>query len=250
MENKPQEIKGEIASILNEIRYAEEPGSILYSGDETLKKGENYFLGANPGGHSDENVGNFADTISNQLYRKNSSSSFNEYFDASWKPGNKIYSKGMAPLQRRIKYLFNAIGIDLRNTLSTNLNFVRSSTLEKFHLDWSDAAEQCWKIHLLLLSVVQPKNIIVFGDDAFNFFKNKMSVNASEDFPVSSVKETKYCSCTKGSLEVYGMKLEIALIKVPHLSRFKIDARGIDYGDKYDCREALNWINGKIEKAA
>ncbi|MBC8221714.1 MAG: hypothetical protein H8E92_03010, partial [SAR86 cluster bacterium] len=51
MENKPQEIKGEIASILNEIRYAEEPGSILYSGDETLKKGENYFLGANPGGH-------------------------------------------------------------------------------------------------------------------------------------------------------------------------------------------------------
>ena len=67
------EIKEEIASILEEIGYAGEPGSILYSGDETLKKGENYFLGANPGGHSDERLGKFADTISNQLCSKNSS---------------------------------------------------------------------------------------------------------------------------------------------------------------------------------
>ena len=246
MENKLKEIKEEIASILKEINYAEEPGSILYSGDETLKKGENYFLGANPGGHSDEKLGKFADTISNQLSRKNSSPSFNEYFDASWKPGKNIYSKGMAPLQRRIKYLFNSLEIDLRNTLSTNLTFVRSSTLEKFHLDWAEAAEQCWKIHLLLLSVVQPRNIIVFGEDAFNFIKNKISAGESEDFPVISSNETKYFSCSKGSLEVGGSKLDITLIKVPHLSRFKIDARGIDQGDRYDCREALNWTAGKV----
>ena len=246
MEKKLNDIKKEIASILEEIGYAAEPGSILYSGDETLKKGENYFLGANPGGHSDEKLGKFADTISNQLSRKNSSPSFNEYFDASWKPGKNIYSKGTAPLQRRIKYLFNSLEIDLRNTLSTNLIFVRSSTLEKFHLDWAEAAEQCWKIHLLLLSVVQPKNIIVFGEDAFNFIKNKISAGENEDFPVISSNETKYFSCSKGSLEVGGLKLYITLIKVPHLSRFKIDARGIDHGDRYDCREALKWTAAKV----
>ena len=91
MEKKLNEIKKEITSILEEIGYAGEPGSILYSGDETLKKGENYFMGANPGGHSDETLGKFADTISNQLSRKNTSPSFNEYFDASWKPGKNLF---------------------------------------------------------------------------------------------------------------------------------------------------------------
>ena len=64
----------------------------------------------------------------------------------------------------------------------------------------------------------------VFGEDAFNFIKNKISAGENEDFPVISSNETKYFSCSKGSLEVGGLKLYITLIKVPHLSRFKIDA--------------------------
>ena len=42
---------------LKEIGFNNQPGSILYSGNETIKKGKFYFLGANPGGHSDQKLG-------------------------------------------------------------------------------------------------------------------------------------------------------------------------------------------------
>ena len=249
MEKKLNEIKKEIASILEEIGYAGEPGSILYSGDETLKKGENYFLGANPGGHSDEQLGKFADTISNQLSRKNSSPSFNEYFDASWKPGNKTYPKGMAPLQKRIKYLFNYLEINLRDTLSTNLNFVRSNRMQNFPYNWNQAAENCWEIHKILLSIVRPEIILVFGDDAYDFMQNKIKLAEYDDFTIHShggAQTYTFC-CLKGSLLLDNIELSnLQLIKVPHLSYLKIDSKGMDYGDAHDTREVLKWVKGKV----
>ena len=52
-------------------------GSVLYSGDETIKKGDWYFLGSNPGGHEDEKG---ADKIEDQLLKENKPKSFNEDF--------------------------------------------------------------------------------------------------------------------------------------------------------------------------
>ena len=247
MKNKLQEIKDEIASILDEIKYAEEPGSILYSGDETIKKGKYYFLGANPGGHSDEALDN--DTISNQLYRINSSPTFNEYFDAIWQPGNKTYPKGMAPLQKRIKYLFNYLEINLRDTLSTNLNFVRSSRMINFPYNWNQAAENCWEIHKILLSIVRPEIILVFGDDAYDFMHNKIKSVEYDDFTIHSYggRQTYTFCCLKGSLLLDNIELSnLQLIKVPHLSYLKIDSKGMDYGDAHDTREVLKWVKGKV----
>ena len=68
-----------------ELGYENKSGSILYSGNETLRKGNFYFLGANPGGHSDQSNSKYPDTILNQVLRKNSYPSFNEYFDGKWK---------------------------------------------------------------------------------------------------------------------------------------------------------------------
>ena len=68
-----------------ELGYENKSGSILYSGNETLRKGNFYFLGANPGGHSDQSNSKYPDTILNQVLRKNSYPSFNEYFDGKGK---------------------------------------------------------------------------------------------------------------------------------------------------------------------
>ena len=107
---------------LNQIGFISEPGSVLYSGNETIKKGKFYFLGANPGGHSDQNLGKYPDTVENQLLRKNTSTDFNEYFDARWQiRGREPSAPGTALLQRRIKFLFQKIDVDLRSVLSTNL---------------------------------------------------------------------------------------------------------------------------------
>ena len=43
-----------ISSLLDQTGLSERPGSLLYSGNETIRKGSYYFLGTNPGGHKDQ----------------------------------------------------------------------------------------------------------------------------------------------------------------------------------------------------
>jgi len=232
---------------LKEIGFSNEPGAILYSGNETIKKGKFYFLGANPGGHSDQKVGKHPDTVENQLLRKNTSSDFNEYFDARWQiRGREPSLPGKALLQRRIKFLFDQINVALREVLSTNLVFVRSATLEEFHLSWNDAARECWKIHEILLSEVCPEIIITYGSEANEYIKDKMVIESEEYFEVVSLNESKYFSITQGILELKNKQIKIKLISAPHLSRFKIDARGMENSDAYDVRPALEWIKKEI----
>ena len=238
-----------IKSKLEEIGFSEKPGSILYSGNETIKKGKFYFLGANPGGHSDQKFGNYPDTVLNQLLRKNSSPEFNEYFDAKWqKRGSKPSQPGRALLQKRIKYLFNYLDINLKEVLSTNLVFVRSPTLEEFNLDWREAADKCWKIHEILLSKVLPEIIIAYGSDAYDYIKNKINIKKESSFEVESTKEIKSFYSTEGLIKTDSEDRLIKLISCPHLSRYKIDAKGKQHGDAYDTRPALDWFRNEISK--
>lgn len=237
---------------LEEIGFSDQPGSILYSGNETLKKSDYYFLGANPGGHSDQDLGKFPDTVLNQLLRKNTTPSFNEYYDARWKNrGRNPSLPGQALLQRRIKYLFNELGIDLKDTLSTNLVFARSPTEQELPLNWLNAANKCWEIHKILLSVVEPKIIIAYGETAYEFLEKKMSIEFRDDtFPVHSENETKFFRYCRGILSLDEIELNpINLIATPHLSRYKIDAKGLDFRDKYDVRPAISWMKKNIRNA-
>ena len=52
-----------ISKKLEEIGFDKELGSILYSGNETLTKGNFYFLGLNPGGNTNMSVSE--DTVMN-----------------------------------------------------------------------------------------------------------------------------------------------------------------------------------------
>jgi len=237
----------QIISKVNEIGIANEPGSILYSGDETVCKGDIYFMGANPGGHSDQFSNEIEDTVKNQLERKYVSSSFNEYFDAQWqRSGGNATPAGQALLQKRIKFLFQNLELNLKKTLSTNLVFVRSPTLEKFHLDWNEAANRCWAVHEILLEEVMPRIMIVFGDEARLYVETKMIIQEEEVFEVKSQNEIKFFHYRKGMIPIKGKSKPLVLLSTPHLSRYKIDARGIDHGDKFDTRPALNWLSRKI----
>ena len=41
---------------------------------------------------------------------------------------------------------------------------------------------------------------------------------------------------------------EICLISTPHLSRFKIDAKGSETNSAYDARTAIDWMNSEKNK--
>ena len=237
-----------LEKIVYNLDYDHKSGSILYSGNETLRKGNFYFLGANPGGHSDQNSNKFPDTIANQLLRKNTYPSFNEYYDAKWeKNGSKTSLPGQSLLQRRIKFLFTKLELDLKNILSTNLVFLRSPTLNKFQLNFNQEAERCWEIHKILLEKVMPKFIIVYGSDATRFICKKMDIHTEDYFKVISANEDKKFSHFNGKLKLDSFELDINLLSVPHLSRFKINAMGKNYGDAYDSQDAIAWMKEKIK---
>lgn len=244
----PQKTIDLIKGKLEELGLDKESGSVLYSGDETIRKGKFYFLGANPGGRSSPSKNEFTDTVIDHLLRNGTPSNCNAYYDATWQQrGNQPARPGGAILQRRIKYFFEAIGVDLKTVLSTNLVFVRSPSIGEFHLSWNEVREKCWEIHKILLSEVQPDIIICYGSDVSYYITSKMNVHRKETYEIVSRNESKFFSVTEGVIDIGNTNKDILLVSIPHLSRFKIDAKGAETNSAFDTRPALEWLRNEIE---
>jgi len=82
----PQIAKTSLAGLLDK------PGSILYSSHETLKPGDVYLLGFNPGGTG----GSPIERSINKLLTNTT----NAYLDESWENQNGVWGNGEAPLQK------------------------------------------------------------------------------------------------------------------------------------------------------
>ena len=68
-----------VEELLLATKLQNERGSMIYSADSTLTKGDFYFLGQNPGGNDEDKYGE--DTILNQLVN---SGEHNEYTEGNW----------------------------------------------------------------------------------------------------------------------------------------------------------------------
>ena len=97
----------EIEELLKDTGLQSESGSVIYSGNSTLTKGDFYFLGQNPGGNAEVYAG---DTIISQLLK---SGEFNEYLEGEW-TGKRH--------QSNILKMFRDLNIDITSTFSTNLS--------------------------------------------------------------------------------------------------------------------------------
>ena len=155
-------MKKRIKKLLESTNLQDQPGSIIYSADSTLKKGDFYFLGTNPGGKKQ----GYADTILNQVRL---SGEMNEYTDGNWTNPEH---------QNTIKSMFENFGIDLKVTFSTNASFIRSPGEQKYQPRYpineenikakskaikqlkKDAEDTFWPMQEYFLSIVRPKLII------------------------------------------------------------------------------------------
>ena len=141
---------------------AERPGKLLYSGLNTLKPGDVYLLGYNPGGDPEVEAGSIlSHLISADVQR-------NEYIDAQWRPGGRLHRRGEAPMQKRICCMLTALGLDVRSVCASNVIFVRSRGIAALRSP-EELANTCWPVHRQVLKIVQPKHIITLGDDAFEY---------------------------------------------------------------------------------
>ncbi|NOU01465.1 MAG: hypothetical protein HOO95_07830 [Gallionella sp.] len=194
----------EIAKILLED-LLDEPGSILYSGHATLKPNDVYLLGFNPGGAGGNPL---RYSIDNMLTNES-----NAYLDESWENLNGTWGEGEAPLQKRICWLLENIGLDPREICTSNLIFMQSREANGINYN---LAKRCWPVHEAILEIVKPKLIIAFGNSEVSpyGYMHSMLGGIEECLPSGH-----------GSWSVKGFECNIngKLVYVaglPHLSRY------------------------------
>ncbi len=131
---------------------SQECGTVLYSGLDTLRCGNFYLMGYNPGG-SDDVQG----TIGASLESLNVTG--NAWVRENW-GRNNIPSQ----LQKRVHAVFRELGADLDKTLSTNAIFVRSNDAGRLDNPWALWWDHCWPVHQVFLRLVRPKVIVCLGN--------------------------------------------------------------------------------------
>lgn len=183
----------------------DKPGSMLYSSHETLKSGDVYLLGFNPGGAGGNRLAKSIDSLL--------SNESNAYLDESWENLNGAWAEGDAPLQKRICWLLESLHLNPREVCASNLIFFQSR--DAAGIEYS-LAKRCWPIHEAVLSIVRPKLIIAFGNSGKSPYRYLHSMLAGHEQSIAS---------GHGNWRIKGFHSEINgksifVAGLPHLSRY------------------------------
>lgn len=214
-EEIPKIAKDALSEVLSES------GSILYSSHETLKPGDVYLLGFNPGGAGGNPV---EQSISSML-----TNTSNSYLDESWENHNGVWANGEAPLQKRIKWVTESLGLNTRDVCASNLIFLQSRGASDISFS---LAKKCWPVHEAILSIVKPKLIIAFGNSEVSpyGYLHTMLGGDEEYFPSGHGNwSLKGFSC-----EINGRSVYVA--GLPHLSRYSPIGK----------KEVIEWLSKQI----
>jgi len=185
-------------------------GQVLYSGASTLRKGELYLLGLNPGGDPNNAAlmtidQSLADLVSSDLKSGGvQRRDWNSYVHATW--------KGRGTLQRRILWLLTQLGHAPLAVAASNLIFPRSR--DEKSLQYERYADTCWAVHERVLDVVQPQWILTYGSAPFRVLRQRLGGNDEQSFP--SGHDDWACR----SFEVPG---RFRVVGLPHMSIYAVD---------------------------
>lgn len=202
-------------------------GEVLFSAMHTLKEGDLYICGLNPGGSGDEP---HQHTIRESLARLPNKTS-NNYFDESWRGR----PPGTYRLQRRLRWLVEELGYDLREVCASNLIFARSPG--QGGSGYPERAEICWPVHERILRIVHPKMLLVYGNGSkspFGFLY-KRSIGPS---PIDSIWSGRHgwdCKAFRAGI----VDQDVVVVGLPHLSWYNVIGKS----------QVVEWIGGYLEGA-
>lgn len=206
-----------------------EPGETLYSSVDVFRKGDVYFMGTNPGGENNYSI--------EEDLEKLISKTTNGYLDEVWETRKGKPKAGEDTLQIRATMLMNEIGYDMRSICSSNLIFFKSRNLNELEYNFNKAADLCWPIHEKILSVVQPKLIIAFGNSdensPFSYIRNRFKIQ-SKEIEMMKIGHGNY---NAKSFQISNETINCHFVALPHLSRFMIKNT-----------EIYSWIKSKIKE--
>lgn len=232
----------EIISTLNSLNIKDEtlgyylnlPSSdiICSNTEQTLKSGDFYFIGFNPGGMQDKSI-KLQDAI-NMLDRKD-----NVYLIPYKQNAN---SGKLEKLQKRFKILMELLNINPHMIFCTNLIFEASRNINE--IKNIDAKKDiCWKFHEKFLDIVQPKIILCNGNGAqssYSYIRNLLDKDKKileDKFPAGHGKwEIK---STSGSVN----GKHYLVIGIPHLSYYSPNVKNLRK------QEAIEFLKMRINSA-
>lgn len=200
------------------------PGHLLYSGHQTLKKGDIYLMGFNPGGVDTKPLRErMWDTMS---------SDHNAYLDECWDNGSGDYEKGKAPLQRRVQWVLENLGSNPRDVCASNLIFARSRDANSISYEF---AKVCWPVHEAIIKIVQPKVILAFGNSEispYGYLKSLLGAN-NEDSTAAGHGVWKV-----KAFQAQHRGRSILVAGIPHMSRYNPIGK----------LDVIQWIRDRISK--
>jgi len=208
-------VKGDLSRVLDQS------GRMLYSSTKTLRPGDVYLLGLNPGrdpgGIDGRTLGDNLDSLLDET----ADSSLSGYWDQS-KPGKDT-------LQRRVVWLLENLGYSPRDVCASNLIFMRSAGEED--CGYPQSADICWPVHERILKIVQPKIILCFGYKPLDYLLRLPGSAAPLESHPSGHGGWECRATRKG---VAGQL--VTIVTVPHLRRYDIIGHP----------SVVDWIKNKI----
>lgn len=200
----PQEFSEAAAEIL--LPIIDLPGAILYSAANTLKEGNYYFLGLNPGGFGGRSIREHLACLPNITT--------NSYVDEEWEWGARGPLKaGTHPLQKNASLLFHWLDVPIENVCASNLIF--SQSRGETGSWYPKLAHICWPVHELILDIVKPETIITFGRKPFEYFSMKLKASSLQNKP--SGHGSWVCREARSR--------NFRIIGLPHLSRYHLHGK-------------------------
>jgi hypothetical protein len=201
--------------------FTQRSGSVLYSGLHTLKKGDYYIMGLNPGGKDGPSL---LDSIRNSASWDLQTSAYQE---KNWREN----STDLVPHQRRVHKIAELLGSKVWNIFSANAIFIRSRDAGGIAgTEFSKLEEACFSVHKYFLSIVQPKAIICLGNGC------KLS---SFSILQSRFKHGLVQFIDKENMDYRHGKYFDAKISVRNCETFKCRVVGIPHPSRFDMTEKL-----------
>jgi len=166
-----------IAELLDAIpeRLRGVSGTALYSGLAAWTSPcPIYLLGYNPGGEpgSDTIYGNAENLLHNLP------ANYSAYRDEAWDPGGRRHATGQAPMQQRVRYLLDRLGLDPGEVPTSNVIYARSRRVAHMASEQAEEwAEACWPFHARMIERLGVKVVVCFGGEAAWFVRSKMNAH-------------------------------------------------------------------------
>jgi hypothetical protein len=269
----PFDLKTQLVKLLDRMpgNFSALPGEVFSTGTSSLRGGDLYVLGLNPG------FGTAYPTIRDHVVNW-SLESYSAFVDQCWQKrcwntdcfalqGNARCScqRGTKAHQRAVQRIVERAkpGQDLRLVFATNAIFAQSASAASFKkqtgLSLSQAFDACWPVHQFFLSHIRPKVILSLGysQDASAFALIGKKAEIVENVECHFVSNRKYPSFKWSEMQInlgYGTPLTALVVGIRHPSYVPDAADTSEFSEliaSYINRRANPAVQGTLrDKAA